>query len=331
MDMKNKEEIEKLKESHEKVFNDMKTKLTSDYNNQIEKLKSNNENTVKNLEEKHKLEYNKLKEKLEGEITKLTQNNKFEIEQLNKKYEAIIREKDEEISSHLILIKTLREEIDTLKSKKSELENEINSLKDQLEKIRSEIEGYQKAAIEAKDKYSKLSQDLEVQYKKKTDDLEKEFINKTDQFKLSQLEDLRGIKAEFQEALALMEKKNKIIVEKYQELKETFDKRPSREEDLENIGNLMEELKRNERLIKNFEGKVEFYKNELDIREENYNNKFNYKPNVGYYDPLKGNNQMTGNLNNIKRRPSEKKTSTNKIKSLNSLGLNAPSSGGIQK
>ena len=108
--------------------------------------------------------------------------------------------------------------------------------------------------------------------------------------------------------------------DKYKELKDIFDKRPSREEDLENISNLMDNLKRNEKTIKNFEGKLEFYKNELEIREENYNNKFNYKPNVGYYDPLKGKEQFY--TNSLNRKISDKKNkfpTVNKIQSFNSL------------
>ena len=74
-----------------------------------------------------------------------------------------------------------------------------------------------------------------------------------------------------------MEKKNIAIIERYSELKEIFDKRPSRENDLELIAQLTEEIRSLERKIKNFEGKIDFYKNELNVREENYNNKFNYK------------------------------------------------------
>ena len=140
-------------------------------------------------------------------------------------------------------------------------------------------------------------------------------------FKNTQLESINQIKKDFQELISLKDKQNRIMAEKYKELKEIFDKRPSREEDLENISNLMDELKRNEKIIKNFEGKLEFYKNELDIREENYNGKFNYKPNVGNYDPLKGKEQFNNNsLNRMNSDKKNKLTAVNKLKSLNSLG-----------
>ena len=98
---------------------------------------------------------------------------------------------------------------------------------------------------------------------------------------------MERIRSEFQEGLDLMEKKNNSILLKYQELKGLFDRRPSRDEDVELIYKLKEEIILKDRQIKQYEDNIDYYKNELNNREENYNKIFNSKPTVGYIDPIK--------------------------------------------
>ena len=211
------------------------------------------------------------------------------------KIETINEEKNLTISKLEKIINEQKESINIKDKRLSELEENITKLSKDLNDVKSCISSYEQKAISAEEKYNNLSKILENEYNEKSKLLENEYEKRTLMFKNTQLESINQIKKDFQELISLKDKQNRIMAEKYKELKEIFDKRPSREEDLENISNLMDELKRNEKIIKNFEGKLEFYKNELDIREENYNGKFNYKPNVGNYDPLKGKEQFNNN------------------------------------
>lgn len=113
---------------------------------------------------------------------------------------------------------------------------------------------------------------------------------------------MKKIKGEFMEAINILELKNSVLVNKYQDLKSQFEKRPPREEDMDLIVKLRDELLNKEKMYQDALDNMERYRNELINREENYNKIFNAKPKIGFIDPTQGrqsSKENSGKLNVI--------------------------------
>ena len=78
----------------------------------------------------------------------------------------------------------------------------------------------------------------------------------------------------------------KLMQEEYDELKQLFDDRPSKEEDLRLIQKLQQLLEQREEELKRAWQELKFFKLELINRENNYNKMFNANPNIGILDPF---------------------------------------------
>ena len=74
--------------------------------------------------------------------------------------------------------------------------------------------------------------------------------------------------------------------EEYQELKQLFDDRPSREEDLRMIQKLQQLLETREEQLKKAWQELKFFKLEMINRQNSFNKLFNANPNIGVLDPL---------------------------------------------
>ena len=105
---------------------------------------------------------------------------------------------------------------------------------------------------------------------------------------------MQKIKNEFMEGIKIMELKNISLNNKYQEIKDRFEKRPPREQDLEVIMRLQEELVAKEKICKEAEENMEKFKNMLLNNEENYNKYFNSNPKTGSINLLKGKENKDG-------------------------------------
>ena len=142
-------------------------------------------------------------------------------------------------------------------------------------------------AEDAKNKYDELTKNLEAQYKQKNEELEKSFNEKTKAFKDKFIEDAEKLKKEFLDTLKSLENKNSTLTKENTDLQNYLAKRPSRDEDLDEISRLNEEIERKDKELKENLNLVEQFRNELINREETYNGYFDRKPKVGYVDPLK--------------------------------------------
>lgn len=78
----------------------------------------------------------------------------------------------------------------------------------------------------------------------------------------------------------------KLMQEEYDELKQLFDDRPSKEEDLRLIQKLQQLLEQREEELRRAWQELKFFKLELINRENNYNKMFNANPNIGVLDPF---------------------------------------------
>ncbi len=98
---------------------------------------------------------------------------------------------------------------------------------------------------------------------------------------------MQRIRNEFMEGIKIMELKNASLTSKYNEIKDRFEKRPPRDQDLELITRLQEELFIKEKLCKEAEENMEKFRNMLLNNEENYNKYFNSNPKTGSVNLIK--------------------------------------------
>lgn len=94
------------------------------------------------------------------------------------------------------------------------------------------------------------------------------------------------MQGEFAQASDLMDQKYKQLNEKFMELQELYEGRPSRPEDLDMIKQLQEEIIQKDNLLKKAAEDMKFYKLELINREHSYNSMFGTTPNVGVINPM---------------------------------------------
>ncbi len=97
---------------------------------------------------------------------------------------------------------------------------------------------------------------------------------------------MQEMQSEFAQASDLMDQKYKQLSERFVELQELYEGRPSRPEDLELIKQLQEEIIQKDNLLKKAAEDMKFYKLELINREQSYNQMFGTNPNVGVINPI---------------------------------------------
>ena len=215
-------------------------------------------------------------------------------EELNQKMKEKENKLNDEISKLNKKIKELEDNIEelqkTIKNKDIEIENltnKLNEVQGQIDGYKAEMEKAKNMAEEAKNKYDELIISLEEQYKKKNEDLINSFNEKTKEFREKFVIDAQKLKEEFLSTLSSLENKNKTLTKENTDLQNYLAKRPSRDEDLDEISRLNEELEKKEKEIVDNKVLLEQLRNELINREETYNGYFDRKPKVGYVDPIK--------------------------------------------
>ena len=117
--------------------------------------------------------------------------------------------------------------------------------------------------------------------------LEKDFEQKSKEFIEKYVEDIENLKKEFINTLSTLENKNSLLNKEIEDLQNYLANRPSRDEDLDEIRRLNEEIEKKEKDLKESKILLEQFRNELINREENYNGYFERKPKVGFVDPIK--------------------------------------------
>ena len=185
---------------------------------------------------------------------------------------------------------TIEELQKTIKNKDTEIENitnKYNEIQGQIDGYKAEVEKSKKMAEDAKNQYEQLMKKLEEEYKKKNEELINNFNEKTKAFKEKFIVDAEKLKKEFLDTLKSLENKNNTLTKENSDLQNYLAKRPSRDEDLDEISRLNEEIEKKEKELKESTLLLEQFRNELINREETYNGYFDRKPKVGYVDPLK--------------------------------------------
>ena len=108
-----------------------------------------------------------------------------------------------------------------------------------------------------------------------------------------QMKEIQEMQGEFSQATELMDQKYRQLNDRFLQLQELYENRPSRPEDLEMIRQLQEEIIQKDNALKKAAEDMKFYKLELINREDNFNKMFGTNPNVGVINPL-GTKPQTG-------------------------------------
>ena len=98
--------------------------------------------------------------------------------------------------------------------------------------------------------------------------------------------ELRLLKGEFREDRDKFDEALAAAHEEYRQLEEKYENRESRPEDVLRIAQLEKECEEKDELVKTTRDEMAYFKRELINREENFNSKFNAKPNVGVMNVL---------------------------------------------
>ena len=139
----------------------------------------------------------------------------------------------------------------------------------------------------AKKKYEDLTKQLLHEYEEKSKNLDEKTKKNIEEFKQIYLSELDKIKEEYFTTIKLLEQKNSTLQNEVDELKEYLLSRPSKDEDIEMINKLKEEIKNLEKKMSDSDSLIEQFRNELLNREETYNGYFDRKPKVGFVNPIK--------------------------------------------
>lgn len=110
-----------------------------------------------------------------------------------------------------------------------------------------------------------------------------------------QAKDIEEMQGEFQHATGLMNDKFNNLNQKFLELQDLYEQRPSRPEDLDMIKDLNEQIVQKDAFIKKQEDDMKFYKLELINREQSYNQMFGTTPSLG----MGGGPQMSAPLGGL--------------------------------
>lgn len=145
--------------------------------------------------------------------------------------------------------------------------------------------------------YDQKLRDSDAANKEAIAQLKMEFVEKESNLKLifkqekeillkEHLEETAKLQEEFNATTELMEERYNDLLQRFEELSELHENRPSRDEDLTLIKHLQEQVGIKEEALKKAHEDMKFYKLELINREENYNKVFGAMPNVGVLNPL---------------------------------------------
>lgn len=139
---------------------------------------------------------------------------------------------------------------------------------------------------EAQDAHNKRVAEIESDYKKLEVNLRQQLRVEMDDLIKEQMKEMQEMQNDFQQASELMDQKYRQLSERFTELQDLYENRPSRPEDLEMIRQLQEEIIQKDNLLKKAAEDMKFYKLELINREKSYNEMFGVKdPTVGLINP----------------------------------------------
>lgn len=265
-----------IKESKELYSNELKVNKTLIKDNadlQIQLLSL--EEKVKQTESTSKSQIDVLLQKIKEleekwkkkilTINELKGNHQSEINQLKFSFQTTIDE-----------MKRVKTASDTSSQEVQRLKQLFNEEKALMEnKHREDIEKLSfKYAMTINELKNKHNEDMinikqeNVKMKDRLNNHEKEIKRKQEEFKLSQIDHFQKMKHDFMDALNIQQEKNYNLTNEINDLENYLANRPSREEDIEEIRKLRDELHSKEQELLEMKYFQQRFKNDLEVKED---------------------------------------------------------------
>jgi len=245
------------------------------------------------LDQEHELELSQKEQELNMDLdeikTSLMQRNADEIDEIKLQYKNQISDLNKEILS-------VKERTQIKEAKLNEKISELNS---QLEKSKTSIKEIELNTKNIKDENITLHKELELkvtdvlqarseanlEIKRREEEIRKACECEINEIEAKNLRSKQEVVNEFNRATALLRDKINHLNLEIEELEDRYERRESREEDIEMIVNLKLAVEQKEEQIQQIMVDTKYYKMELVNRETNYNKVFNSNPNVGVLNP----------------------------------------------
>jgi len=290
-------ERKKINEENVKEINKITEKLSSKHREELHSQMLAHQCTISSLksqlEQEHELELSQKEQELNMDLdeikTALMQRNADEIDEIKLQYANQISN----LNTEILNIKEKSE------VKETELNKQISELKSQLEKSNNDIKDIQLNVKSIEDENITLHKELELkvtdvlqarseanlEIKRREEEMRKMYESEINEIEASNLRSKQEVVNEFNRATNMLKDKINNLNLQIEELEDQYERRDSRNEDLEMIVQLKLAVEQKEHQIQQIMVDKKYYQMELVNRETNYNKVFNSNPNVGVLNP----------------------------------------------
>ena len=248
-------------EASQRKLNDLRNTLSEEH-----------AKTLSEAQEQHKRQLRASLENLEGRL-------RTEMRQLEEQHAKVLEEwahkekrwtrADEDSASK---IRQLQASVGNLESSKAQLTDDLQEAHQTLKLRGMEFDRAKRELQE-----EMVERERQIQQRKKEEMAEYHRLH---------AEEIARLKEEFAHAKDLFSQKDAIWQQKCEELENRYRHRPSREDDIELIRQLQEEIMIMEQQLARAVEDMKIYKLELQNREEVYNRTFGRQPSVGLVNPF---------------------------------------------
>jgi len=290
-------ERKKINEENVKEINKITEKLSSKHREELHSQMLAHQCTISSLksqlEQEHELELSQKEQELNMDLdeikTALMQRNADEIDEIKLQYANQISN----LNTEILNIKEKSE------VKETELNKQISELKSQLEKSNNDIKDIQLNVKSIEDENITLHKELELkvtdvlqarseanlEIKRREEEMRKMYESEINEIEAANLRSKQEVVNEFNRATNMLKDKINNLNLQIEELEDQYERRDSRNEDLEMIVQLKLAVEQKEHQIQQIMVDKKYYQMELVNRETNYNKVFNSNPNVGVLNP----------------------------------------------
>jgi len=290
-------EKKKINEENVKEINKITEKLSSKHREELHSQMLAHQCTISSLksqlEREHELELSKKEQELTVDLdevkTALMQRNAEEIDEIKLQYASQISNLNREITN-------IKEKSEV---KETELNKQISELKSQLEKSKNDVKDIELNIKSIKDENFTLHKELELkvsdvmqarskanlEIKRREEEIRKIYESEINEIEAANLRSKQEVVNEFNRATTMLKDKINGLNLQIEELEDQYERRDSRDEDIEMIGQLQLAVEQKEHQIQQIMVDKKYYQMELVNRETNYNKVFNSNPNVGVLNP----------------------------------------------
>mmetsp|Transcript_8521 Transcript_8521/g.21404 ORF Transcript_8521/g.21404 Transcript_8521/m.21404 type:complete len:1044 (+) Transcript_8521:127-3258(+) len=291
--------VQRLSKEHQSALAELTAQQASQLENLRTVLGKSHQERIDEMRQRHAQEVDELKQKSSNQLREATVAHEVALHQLRSQHEAAV----------LRLVEEAREAADRHAAQFAKIASELQEAKQQLVEEMQKSQQCERMLKEAQSAVEELAEQVRILKKdheqallKKDDDFAREKRHLKEQHKTgverllqAQIQETVDLKEQFHRARHLQDMQLDMLQDRLKELQDLYDTRPPREEDLERIALLEEDVRHKEATVKRLMEEMQFYKLELHNREQNYNKVFGAQPTVGILNPVAAKRASVGN------------------------------------